>query len=234
MRENKYSGIVLKKQPFGEADEIISFYTRQAGKIRLLAKSIKKPGSKLQNFLQLAFCVNIRSTQSGRLPRVISSEVTHTFASLRESLEKAAAVFSGLELVLRFTPDHDPNPELYHHLSEFLVFVDRLHPDSVTACLCKFKIEFLRTSGLPVQSNIGGKSPVYFSPAQGGFVPEAVGKSVKPQVWALFLRLQETPWASVGEITGEAKELSGLLSDFIAFQMERGLLSEKIFPANVL
>ena len=47
MREQHYSAIILKKQPYREGDEIITLFTKEGGKIRCLAKSVKSPKSKL-------------------------------------------------------------------------------------------------------------------------------------------------------------------------------------------
>ncbi len=63
-RENTYLSIILKKQAFKEADELITVYTKEAGKLRVLAKSIKSPKSKLQHGLQVLFLVKI---EPGRL-----------------------------------------------------------------------------------------------------------------------------------------------------------------------
>ena len=51
-RETKLTGIILKKQPLNESDEIITFYTKENGKIRALAKSVKSSKSKLQQKIQ--------------------------------------------------------------------------------------------------------------------------------------------------------------------------------------
>ena len=56
MREIKHTGIILKKQPLGEADELITLFTKEQGKVRVLAKSVKSAKSKLQQNCRLCFC----------------------------------------------------------------------------------------------------------------------------------------------------------------------------------
>ncbi|QQG44946.1 MAG: DNA repair protein RecO [Candidatus Sungiibacteriota bacterium] len=45
-------GIILRKQDFGEADAVFTIYTKDFGKLRLLAQGVKKEGAKLKGHLE--------------------------------------------------------------------------------------------------------------------------------------------------------------------------------------
>jgi DNA repair protein RecO (recombination protein O) len=77
-RENTYAALVLKKQPLNEADELITVFTKEIGKLRVLAKSVKFAKSKLQYSLQSLFLVNLTVTGGG-LPKIIGVEVVNLF-----------------------------------------------------------------------------------------------------------------------------------------------------------
>ena len=111
-RETKCRGVILKKQAFNEGDEIITFFTRELGKIRCLAKSVKSSKSKLQQKLQSLFIVDISFTH-GKLPKVISVEPVKVFSAMRENLQALKRAFYAQELVLKFTPDEQKNEPLY-------------------------------------------------------------------------------------------------------------------------
>lgn len=52
-------GVVLKKIDSGEADALITLYTKEFGKMRAIAQGIKKPGAKLKGHLEMLNCVRV-------------------------------------------------------------------------------------------------------------------------------------------------------------------------------
>jgi DNA repair protein RecO len=232
-RETKCQAIVLKKQPFNEGDEIITFYSRELGKIRCLAKSVKSSKSKLQQKLQGLFLVNLSFTQ-GRLPKIISVEPVKVFSGMRENLENLKRAFYAQELVLKFTPDEQKNEPLFVLLESFLEFLNAQTTEEIlNFALAKFKLEILQTLGLGVHNNAkaGDGKEIFFSPTLGGF-GNAVsfdGLKVSPAVYGLFLELPLIEFGELKEvknISGE-KDLQNLLSQFIEYQLERKVRSEK-------
>ncbi len=145
-REQTYTAIILKKQPLGEADEIITFFTRESGKLRGLAKSVKLSKSKLQNSLQSLFVVQIYLAGKGHLPKIISAEPQKVFSGVREDMEALKCAFYASELVLKFTPDAQKDEGLFDLLVGFLEFLE-LFPESRGVALAKLKVDFLQLEG---------------------------------------------------------------------------------------
>lgn len=124
MKYKKLTGIILKKQNYREADQIVSIWTEEAGKIRCLAKSLRKPTSKL------AFCMSDLSEveinlAGNQLPTLIGARVIRQFKTLQEDLEKTAIAFYVAELMLKMTADEHPNIQAYQLLSDFLKRLDQ-------------------------------------------------------------------------------------------------------------
>jgi DNA repair protein RecO (recombination protein O) len=119
MPYKKLTGIILKKQNYREADQIVSVWTREAGKIRIMARSIRKPASKLNFAMQDLSEVEIYSTGSS-LPTLIGAKPIRQFTSLSRDLKKTAAAFYAAELMLKMTADEHPNFQAYELLSDFL------------------------------------------------------------------------------------------------------------------
>lgn len=243
-KEIIHSAIVLKKQPFGEADEIVTFFTEEAGKVRCLAKSVKFQKSRLQHSLQACFFVRAVMTKS-RLPKLIGAEVKNSFPGIRENLEAAKAAFYALEAVLKGTPDEQKNEHLFFVLKEFFIFLDLRGSDRqlTDAGLAKFKLEFLSALGfavrLPENAAAGGaeKQEWGFSFSKGGFVPlpEAEDRSAGgAQALSLCRALSETAFYGLAGglgppdgLSAAAGPLNTLLSRFINYQLEREMRSEK-------
>ncbi len=234
-RETTYQAIILKKQPFNEGDEIITFFSCEAGKIRCLAKSVKSSKSKLQQKLQGLFLVNLVTTANSRLPKIIGVETVEVFSKMRGSLESLKRAFYAQELVLKFTPDEQPNEPLFNLLLQFLNFLNKDLPEQfLDLGLIKFKLEILQALGLGIQNQInkdGSLKEVFFSPGKGGFVKEASVDAFKvdPAVYRLFSELLNLDFGNLdtAENSAGCKDLQNLLSQFIEHYLERKVKSEK-------
>lgn len=120
----KYTGVILKKHPLGEADELLTIYTREIGKLRAKAVAVRRIQSKLAGNLQtlneIDFETAGRYPPAGGLPVVISVRLRSMNTYLREDLKKFASALLGVETLYRMTPDGEPNPEIYEALVMFL------------------------------------------------------------------------------------------------------------------
>jgi len=122
----KYTGIILKKHPFGEADELLTVYTREAGKIRCKAVSNRKPTSKLAGHLQslneIEFEVASAAARrgGGPLPVLISVRALSINSYLRQNLRKFAFALVGIETLYRLMGDREENGPAYDELRNFL------------------------------------------------------------------------------------------------------------------
>jgi len=229
-RENRYTAIILKKIPFNEGDEIITFFSLEQGKIRALAKSVKLQKSKLQARLQGLFLVDVTLTTGG-LPKIISVEVEETFQSLRENLPAMKLAFYAIELVLKFTPDEQKNEKLFQLLVHFLNFLNSdQNQEILNLGLAKFKMEILNVLGLSIADDTSS-AEVFFSPARGGFSGKksAEGLTVSKVAYQAFLDLKTLDFMGLSTFNNSIgiHELQNFLSGFIEYQLERKVKSEK-------
>lgn len=213
-REISYTAIILKKQPLGEADEIITFFTREAGKVRGLAKSVKLMKSKLQNSLQSLFLVNLGLSGSGSLPKIISAEVKQTFPGLRQNLDAIKRAFYASELVIKFMPDGQKNETLFNLVLDFFRYLEN-QPRNLDLALAKFKTEFLSAAGF---------AAVYHRDL------------VKDQnQLKQCLDLEKTSFDNINraENFGEIAPLQEFLSQFIVYHLEREVKSERFLDSVI-
>src|SRR5690242_8357999 len=119
-RENQYQAIILKASAFAEADELITIFTKEAGKIRALAKATKKSESKLRYGLQPASVSTITLSTSTTLPKIIRATPSQTFSSVLLDEARAACWFVIAELSIRGTADEQKNETLFNSIETFL------------------------------------------------------------------------------------------------------------------
>lgn len=228
-REQSYSAIILKKQPFGDADELITVYTKELGKLRVLAKSVKLAKSKLQHGLQVLFLVKL-SVAGAHLPKVIGVEVIKPFSNIRENLQAAKTAFYALELILKFSPDEQKNVPLYQLAEVFFNFINEAKShELLNAALAKFKIEFLNSIGLSIQvPGLAKARDIFFSCQAGGFCEQNDFRDAQPvhlETLQQFNRLSELTLKNLPEDFGSLDELQNLLSGFLRYHLERDIKS---------
>jgi DNA repair protein RecO (recombination protein O) len=242
-RELSYQAIIIKRQPFGEGDEILTVFTQERGKLRALAKSTKFAKSKLKYGLQTLFLASLTLTSSSGLPKIIRVEVKNPFRHILDRLLAAKMAFYVLELVLKFTADEQKNERLFSLVTEFFSFLDTVREEQdLGPGLAKFKIEFLESMGLGVhyEEAPAGEEAAGFSVRRGGFVFREAGQDyqqISANTFPLFLTLKKTgfnelPGPQAGRFFESLAELQELLSAFIRFHLEREIKSEKFLRSE--
>lgn len=235
MRETKYKAIILKKQQLGEGDEIVSFYTKEAGKIRAVAKSSKFAKSKMQHALQVLFLVQVTLAHSrSSLSKIIGSEVCDAFIGIRENLTAAAAALYAQEITLKFTADSQVNEQLFEVVKDFLTEVSVETESRISLLLAQFKIRFLSAVGFAIEDVGSVSENVFFAPTFGGFSMISRGvqdEYIPVSVYMLFFELSQNSRDRKHIVYDEKDllQLQRLLSSCVEYQLERGLHSEKMF-----
>lgn len=81
-------GIILKKMDIGEADMLVTIYTKDFGKIRALAQGVKKESAKLKGHLEPLGLSSISFVIGKRGERLTHAELHEFLPSIRHDLQK--------------------------------------------------------------------------------------------------------------------------------------------------
>jgi DNA repair protein RecO (recombination protein O) len=146
MATYKTEGVILKRSDFGEADRILTIYTNRHGKIRAMAKGVRKITSRKGGNLELFNHCVLFLARGRNLDIVTEAQVVNSFSRLGDELEKAAAAFYLVELVDQLTPDEQINRQVFDLLVDAL---DDLRATShqPQAVIQGFEIELLKLLG---------------------------------------------------------------------------------------
>jgi DNA repair protein RecO (recombination protein O) len=100
-RERLYrtEAIVIKRSDFFEADRLLTLYTPKLGKIRAIAKGVRKPTSRKSGHVELFTHSQLLIAKGRNLDIVTQAETVHAFRSLREDLLRTTYAFYGAELL---------------------------------------------------------------------------------------------------------------------------------------
>lgn len=100
----------------GEADRILTLYTPHLGKIRAVAKGVRRPRSKLAGHLELLTHSLVSLARGRNLDTIIGSQTINSFLPLKTDLERASAALYACELTDQFTAEGEEGYSLFQLL----------------------------------------------------------------------------------------------------------------------
>ena len=117
MTQFRDRGVVLRTIRLGEADRIVTLMTERNGKVRAVAKGVRRTTSKFGSRLEPLSHVALLGWQGrGDLDMINQVEVIDTFRPVREDLDRMGPAMSMLEVVDQIGQERHANPRLYEML----------------------------------------------------------------------------------------------------------------------
>jgi DNA repair protein RecO (recombination protein O) len=233
----KEQGVVLRSAKLGEADKIVTVLTQGSGKVRAVAKGIRKTtsrfGGRLEPFTHVSLLVY---RGRGALDTITQADIISAHRPLREDLGLFAAGETMLEAADKVAEEHERNVRL------FLLLLSGLRalagrPQEPTVVAESFLLKLLSLSGfhpsLSACAVCGMVSPELFSSGQGGAVctgcAEIDAGPASPRALGYLAAIAAGDMAAVGnepprEIVVR-KEARALLYGFAEYHLERRMRS---------
>lgn len=115
-RVYKVEAIILKRKNIGETDRILTLLTKQFGKLKVIAKGIRKTSSKRSPHLELFTHVDLVLHKGKTWDSVTEVNGMETFQGLRTHLSRITIAYYLCELVDRLLPDRQEHMEVFMHL----------------------------------------------------------------------------------------------------------------------
>ncbi len=224
--------VIIKAFDFKEADQIVAMFTRDLGKVRGIARGVKKTKSSLRALVQ-PFCRSeLQLTTSGDMYLVTQGRIVDFFGSVREDIEKTLQALYLLELLDKSIPDREINHALYDLTLKTLEYVDE-HERS-PLILRYFETKLLTMLGYaPVLDHCCGcQAPgnfFYFSPAAGGALCEKCtgeweARKTLPAAIAALKTLQQNNITILARLKLPApvlEEMETILERYLEYYLER-------------
>jgi DNA repair protein RecO (recombination protein O) len=233
----KEQGIVLRSHKLGEADKIVTIMSQGSGKVRAVAKGIRKTTSRFGARLEPFTHVNLMLYRGrGALDTITQAEIIAPHRHIREDLARFAAGETMLEAVDRVAEEHEKNVRVMLLLLSGMRALDDA-PADPEATAESFMLKLLSLSGfhpsLSACAVCGATDPQLFSSGQGGAVcgscaePGAGHVSRAALEHLATLALAELGMAGDAERPDDRirKEARGLLFGFAEYHFERRMKS---------
>lgn len=120
-RSVRVTAIVLRHADWGEADRLITLYTRELGKTRAVAKGVRKITSRKAGHLEPFTQVKLQLAKGRDLFIVTQADTIDAYLPLRENLVLTGNASYIVELLDRFVYDEEgANPTLFRLLADTL------------------------------------------------------------------------------------------------------------------
>jgi DNA repair protein RecO (recombination protein O) len=110
------TGVVLRTYKLRESDRIVVFHTLEHGKVRAVAKGVRKTNSKFGSRLEPMSHVRLLLSRGRELDIVSQAESVEPLTPLLSSLDRASQGIAAIEAVDQLTLEREPNPQLYRML----------------------------------------------------------------------------------------------------------------------
>lgn len=229
-------GVVLRTQKLGEADRIISVLTREHGRIRAVAKGVRKTTSRFGARLEPATHVDLQLHTGRTFEIVTQAEIVEPFGEVLSSDYGRWTVASAmLETAERFTAEeHEPALQHYRLLVGGLKSLAEEQHDSALV-LDAFLLRSLAVAGyapsLTACSRCGAEGPHrWFSLAGGGSVCSNCRQpgcaSPTAETLDLLSALLSGDWPKAdASAPRNRREANGLVAAYLQWHLERGLRS---------
>jgi len=240
-RERVYrtEAIVLRRTDFGEADRLLTVFTPERGKLRLIAKGARKPLSRKSGHVELFSHSQFLVAQGRDLDIITQADTVEPFVLLRKDLLRTTYAYYVAELADAFTAEHDENQPLFDLLRDAFGWL--CTADDLPLLARYYELHLLGLVGYQPQLFVCGgcRKPLepevsYLSAADGGVFCLKCGYdrvgTIELSVNALkVLRfLQTRGWETCQflRLSPESHaEVERAMNDYITYHLERKLKS---------
>jgi DNA repair protein RecO (recombination protein O) len=229
--------IVLRHSNFGEADRILVLYTRDHGKIRTIAKGVRKIKSRKAGHLEPFSRITLQLARGHDMSIITQAETVESYSNIRTSLELTGYSAIVIELVDRFTFEAEENRLIYQILTETLHRLDQGEDPFITVRY--YEIHLLDALGYRPElfaCSVCRKEiqPVdqFYSPEQGGVVcPDCArnisgARPISMQALKYLRHLQRSPFTEASKAHPDPTtraEMEDVIQNYLTYILERSL-----------
>ncbi|MFC1996830.1 DNA repair protein RecO [Chloroflexota bacterium] len=238
-RSIRVEGVIIRHSEFGEADRLLTILTREVGKVRVIAKGVRKVRSRKAGHVEPFTRTNLQLARGRDLFVLTQAESVDVYSALRDDLVLLGYASYVIELIDRSTTDEEENQLIYNLLIQTLSRLNQRDDPNLSTRY--FEIRLLDYIGFRPQlfacvqceSEIQPENQ-FFSANLGGVICpkcEQRDQKIRPvSMLALkYMRyFQRNSYQKASRTSIPAAvyaEMENLLQYYLTFSLERGLNS---------
>ena len=125
----KAEGVILSRRDLGDADRVITVFTQQFGRRRLVARGSRRPASQFAPHIELFTRTSLVGVAGSNLDVLTQAKTIETYPRLRRDLAAFAAAGWSIELLDGLSVDSESMPDAYTALVAFLRLLNSSNND---------------------------------------------------------------------------------------------------------
>lgn len=229
-------GVVLRTYRLAEADRIVVLATRGRGKVRAVAKGVRRTSSRMGGRLEPLCHVALQCWAGRELDRVTQVDTIEPFPGLRSDLHRLQQACTLAEVCDQLLQEQHANPRLFEMLVGALRVLDQRDPALLVAgFLCKALAADGSGPVLDRCAACGAAGPlVAFDLLQGGALCRACrrGRPVSAEALALLRQMLGGGLAVALEVPPGpvATEVTELATEAMEAHLDRRIRSAHVVP----
>lgn len=145
----KTDALVVRARDYGEADKILTLFSREFGRIQAIAKGVRKPKSRLRGGVQLLSYSDFLLHKGKSLDTVSQVEQKESFLWLMEDLERLTHAAYIAELLDAALWENEEGQEIFLLTLTCFYLMQSLEPKLVTRC---FEFRLMQLMGYKPQT----------------------------------------------------------------------------------
>lgn len=169
----KCEGIVIRNNSYGESNKVVTLYTREWGKVGVMARGAKKPNSRLAAVTQPFTYGQFLVKRGSGLGTMQQGDIISSMRGIKEDIFLTAYASYVVDLTDKSTDEKTPNPYLFELLYQTLNYMNEGYEPEILVNIYEMKI--LNSLGLypvldqcSICKSIEGEFS--FSIREGGFI----------------------------------------------------------------
>ena len=229
--------VILKRTDLGEADRIVTFFSRDVGKIRAVAKGVRRTTSRSAGHLEPFTLSDVMFAVGRELDVISQADTLEAFREIREDLELTTHAYYLAEVVDLLTEDRLENRDVFDTLVEGLRSLRATHDPRMV--LIVFHLRLLDALGYrpELRECVSCRTPIepnrnHFSALLGGVLCPACGpreptaRDIGTSALKLLRFVQQARGQRAVSVPPEVgREAEALLRDYAEHIVERRLRS---------
>ena len=240
-RTFRTEAIVMRRTDFGEADRLLTLFSREKGKIKAIAKGARKPQSRKTGHVELFTRATLFVAVGRDLGIITQAETVEPHAILRQDLIRATYAAYFVELLDRFIGEDDPHAGIYQLLSDALIWLTVMETAELPLAARYYELRLLNLTGfqprlfhcVACQEAITEQDQ-FFSAELGGLLcpncyeADRNSRPVTAVMVKVLRYLQSRPWDTVKVLRLKRplpSQLETIMHHYLTYTLERNLKS---------
>lgn len=140
-------GIVIKRKNTGEADRMLTVFTKKFGKMRVLARGVRKISSKRGPHIEVFSHVIATIHKSQSQDTLTEVSPVASFEEIRNDLERVGAAYYLCELIDGLLPIEQPHEEVFSLLADAFTALSKVDVKRIDVLRARFAAALLTRLG---------------------------------------------------------------------------------------